>query len=114
LNKIKKKISYTLSSTYQGSTHSPPDTSHLVWRVADKVRDEEIQVFKENRAGNSKVKSVVDVLATGEAKLKSSSLATFNRKICAMVNGHLYEDDEDTIPQPQFSLNGMSEERNTN
>lgn len=101
----------TLSSSYQGSTHTTPDTSPLVWRIADTVRDEEIQVFKENRAGNSSVKIVVDILATGEAKLKSSSLATFNRKICAMVNGRLYEDEEDTIPQAQFSL---EEEGNTN
>ena len=68
----------TLSSLYQGSSHSSPDTSHLVWRVADMVKKEEIQVFKENRAGNLKVKAVIDIRATGEAKLQSLSLATFN------------------------------------
>ena len=104
LNKIKKNVSSTLSSSYQSSTHTAPDTSHLVWRVADKVRDDEIQVFEENRAGNSKVKIVVDVLATGEARLKSSSLASFNRKIRAMVDGHIYEEEADTIPQLQFSF----------
>jgi len=58
----------------------------------------------ENRDGNSKVKVAVDILATGEGKLCSSSIATFNRKICAMVNGHNYEDEEDTIPLSQLSL----------
>ena len=104
LNKIKKKVSSALSSSYQRSTHTTPDTSHLVWRVADKIRDEELQAFRQKRFGNSKVKAVVDILATGEAKLKSSSLATFNKKISAMVKGHAYEDEEDGIPQTQLSI----------
>lgn len=106
LNKIKKKVSSTLSTSYQGSTHTAPDTSHLVWRVADDARSNEIQVFKKNRTGNSKVKAVVDIIATGEAKLKSSALASFNRKVSAMVTGHIYDGDEDddTIPQPQLTF----------
>jgi hypothetical protein len=100
-----------LGSTNQGFTHSAPDTSHLVWRVADTVRDEEIQVFKDKREGNSngKVVMAVDILATGEAKLWSSSIANFNRKICAMVNGHIYEDEEDTIPPLQVTLEEPAE-----
>ena len=109
LNKIKKKMSSALSSSYQRSTHTTPDTSHLVWRVADKIRDEELQVFSEKRLGNSKVKSVVDILATGEAKLKSSSLGTFNKKIFAMVKGHAYEEEQDGIPQTQLSIGGSDE-----
>ena len=97
-------MSSTLNTAYQNSTHSPPDTKHLAWRVADKVQDEELQVFKANRAGNSKVKCVVDIITTGEAKLRSSSLATFNKKICAMVNGRAYEDEDDMIPQAQLSI----------
>ena len=101
LNKIKKKVSSTLSS-YQRSTHTTPDTSHLVWRVADKIRDEDLQVFREKRLGNSKVKAVVDILATGEAKLKFSSLATFNKKISA-------KDEQDAIPQSQLSIGGSDD-----
>jgi len=56
---------------------------------------------------------VVDILATGEAKLRSSSLATFNRKICAMVYGRNYEDEEEnTIPPSQLSLEEPSDEDN--
>ena len=109
LNKIKKKVSSALSSSYQRSTHTTPDTSHLVWRVADKIRDEELQVYRERRTGNSKVKEVVDILATGEAKLKSSSLATFNKKISTMVKGHAYEDEQDGIPQIQLLIGGSDE-----
>lgn len=105
LYKIKKKVSTTLSASYQGTTHTPPDTSHLVWRVADSVRDDELQVFKKDRLGNSKVKSVIDILATGHAKLLSSTLATFNRKICDMVNGRIFEEEEDDpIPPLQLAV----------
>ena len=109
LNKIKKKVPSALSSSYQRHSHTTPDTSHLVWRVADKLRDEELQVFREKRVGNSKVKAVVDILATGEAKLKSSSLASFNKKISAMVKGHVYDDEQDAIPQTQLSIGGSDE-----
>ena len=91
-----------MSAAYQGTTHTKPDTAHLVWRVADKVRDEELQVFKKNRRGNAKAVAVHDILALGEKKLKSSSLGTFNRKIIAMVECRLYDpehlDDTDTLP----------------
>ena len=109
LNKIKKKTSSTLSLSYQRSSHITPDMSHLVWCVADNIWDEELQVFREKRMGNSKVKAVVDILATGEAKLKSSSLATFNKKISTIVKGHAYEDEQDTIPQTQISISGSDE-----
>lgn len=106
LNKIKKKVASNLSTSYQGSTHTAPDTSHLVWRVADDTRNNEIQVFKKNRIGNLTVKAVVDIVATGEAKLRLSSLASFNRKVSAMVTGHIYDGDEDddTIPHPQLTF----------
>jgi len=110
LNKIKKKVSLTLRPAYQGSNHKPPDTSDLVWRVADKVRDDKLQIFDESRDGNSKIKAVVNILATGEAKLKSSSLASFNKKVCAMVNGHAYEHEEDTIPEVQLTITTQAEE----
>ena len=83
--------------------------SHLVWRVADKIWDEELQVFSEKRLGNTKVKAVVDILATGEAKLKSSSLTAFNKKISAMVKGHAYEEEQDGILQTQLLIGGSDE-----
>jgi hypothetical protein len=91
-----------MSAGYRGTTHTKPDTSHLVWRVADKARDEELQIYRKNRCGNAKAVAVHDILALGEKKLKSSSLGTFNRKIFAMVNCRLYDpeptEDTDTLP----------------
>jgi hypothetical protein len=79
--------------------------------VADKIRDEQLQTFQTERIGNTKVKSTLDILAAGKAKLKSSTLNTFNRKVCAMVNGHLYEEEEeDTLPPSQISF-GSDEQR---
>ena len=91
-----------MSTAYQGTTHTKADTTHLVWRVADKVRDEELQIFKQNRKGNGKAIAFCDILALGEQKLKSSSLATFNRKVIAMAECCLYtsepSEDIDTLP----------------
>lgn len=91
-----------MSAAYRGTTHIKPDTAHLVWRIADKVRDEGLQVFKKNRRGNAKAVAVHDILVLGEKKLKSSSLGTFNRNIIAMVECRLYDaspsEDTDTLP----------------
>lgn len=89
--------------SYQNKNHSDVDTTHLVWRVANKIRDEDLQSHNKKRHGNSKIKPVIDILATGEAKLKSSTLKTFNRKLVAMVEGRLYEEEDDSLPQ--LSLN---------
>jgi len=48
LKKIKKQVAQAMSASYQSITHTTPDTSHLVWRVADKVREEGLQTFKKN------------------------------------------------------------------
>ena len=97
-----------MNISYQNKNHSDVETSHLVWRIANKARDEEFQVYKENRIGNSKIKAVVNALATGEVKLKSSSLATFNRKICAMVEGRMYEEEEgDTLPPVSLDVSDL-------
>lgn len=100
LNKIKKKVASSLSAAYQSTSHSESDTSSLVWRVADKVKAESLLNFIENREGNNKAKPVINILAEGEAKLKSSSIGTFNKKFLAMVEGRLHDDElePDTLP----------------
>ncbi|KAF8803591.1 hypothetical protein BYT27DRAFT_7109579, partial [Phlegmacium glaucopus] len=95
LQKAKKIVAQEMSTAYQNTTHTTPDTSHLVWRTANKARDCGLQVFTQNREGNHRGKLVTDILAEGEAKLKSSSLATFNKKVKAMVNGRRFDIDED-------------------
>ncbi|KAH8993094.1 hypothetical protein EDB83DRAFT_2509997 [Lactarius deliciosus] len=89
---------------YQGTTHTDPKTDHLVWRIAKKVREEQLHMYEEDRPGNAKAKAVPDILAMGEAKLLSSSLNTFNRKFCAMVEGKGYDEELNSLPQMALAV----------
>ncbi|KAJ7888770.1 hypothetical protein B0H13DRAFT_2533148 [Mycena leptocephala] len=82
LQRVKKKIGAALDTAYRSTGHTTPDTSHLVWRVQGKV-------FSEVDGGHFNV---------GEAKLKSSTLRTFHKKLLAMIEGHSFEDDDDECP----------------
>jgi hypothetical protein len=95
---VKKRVGTTLSIAYHGSTHTSPDTSSKVWCVADKVKHMELQTFIPGREGNEQVKPCIDILSEGKAKLKSSSLKTFNRKIHRYLAGQSVEAEIDTLP----------------
>ena len=88
---------------HQNKNYSNVDITHLIWRVVNKVKDEKLQDFQENRPGNFKCGPTVDILTTGAKKLKSSSLSTFNRKVLAMVEGQMFENEVDEIPSVSFS-----------
>lgn len=115
LQKAKKIVAQEMSTAYQNTTHTTSDTSHLVWRIANRARDCGLQLFTRKRDGNHCGKFVTDVLVVGEAKLKSSSLATFNKKVKAMVDGRRFDinvdqDDgvelqDDVDELPAMSLN---------
>lgn len=94
-----------MKTAYQGITHKDPKTNHLVWRVAKNVYKERLHVYTGDRAGNAKVKAVPDILALGEAKLKSSSLSTFNRKIRTMIEGGEFDEESDLLPSMSLSFN---------
>ncbi|KAF8957733.1 hypothetical protein BDZ97DRAFT_1669447 [Flammula alnicola] len=115
LKKVKKQVATAMSTAYQSTTHTKPDTTPLVWLIANNARDEKLQTFKKDRHGNDKVIPVLDILAVGEQKLKSSSLGTFNRKIMAMKDGHLYqpEPSEDTDTLPELALGRNLEDVDT-
>ncbi|KAJ7788579.1 hypothetical protein B0H14DRAFT_2231253, partial [Mycena olivaceomarginata] len=83
LQEVKKKISAALKGVHQSTGHTTPNTAHLVWRVEGKVCSEDMQDFQAARSNNPRGKLTVDVLKVGEAKLKSSTLGTFNKKILA-------------------------------
>lgn len=104
LKKLKKQVSTAMKTAYQGTTHKTPKTDHLVWRVANKVREEKLHSYKEDRIGNKKVKLVPDIIYVGRAKLISSSLKTFNRKIHCMVEGREYDDEADSLPQNPITI----------
>jgi len=104
LNKAKKKVTTSLQSSYKSSKHAIPDTTNLVLQVASRVKEDELLVFKEGREDNEMVKATVDLIATGQSKLKSSSIATFNRKMAAMIEGQNYEEETDFLPRIALGL----------
>ncbi|KAJ7435584.1 hypothetical protein B0H11DRAFT_1755875, partial [Mycena galericulata] len=103
LQRVKKKVAEALDAAYRNTGHTTPDTSEMMWRVANKVKSEGLQVFEAGRVHNDRRKPTADILSTGETRLKSSSLGTFNKKILAMIAGHGFEDEEDECPAVAFS-----------
>lgn len=79
--------------------HTTPDASDLVWKVADKVRELELQILKlePQNHNNDSVESILDLLLVCEQKLKLASLATFNKKAHKLINGHSVEEETDEI-----------------
>jgi len=94
---IKKQVTKSVKAGYQGSTHTNVDTSALVWRIASKARELQLQRVVPRREGNLQVKPVPDLHAVGLRKFETSSLATFNKKIIDMKQGITYQLEEDEI-----------------
>ncbi|KAJ7934352.1 hypothetical protein B0H13DRAFT_1591596, partial [Mycena leptocephala] len=101
IHDVKKTVAAALNTSYQSTGHTTPDTSHLVRKVQAKVASEGLHQFDAKRTNNSRRKAI---LKTGEAKLKSSTLATFKKKTMAMIAGHGFADDEqDECPTMAYS-----------
>ena len=90
---------------YKGKTHTTPDTSHLVWKVANNVKELKLLSFQlhRERYPNSDAKSVTNLLDEGENKFRSSSLKTFNKKIQALNQGFAAEDEIDELGAAEFA-----------
>ena len=97
LQNVKKQVSKSVKSGYQGKTHTAVDTSVLVWRIANKARELQLQVKKGGREGNKDAKPVKDLQQTGYEMFARASLATFNKKIAAMKEGLEAPDETDDI-----------------
>jgi hypothetical protein len=98
---VKKKVTNSLKSGYQGSTHTDVDTSALVWRIANKAKELELQHTVPDCEGNSTARPVVDIFTAGYKKFQTSLLATFNKKIVDMRQGktkQLEPEDDEIIP----------------
>lgn len=94
----------SLESGYQGSTHKTPDTSALVWRVANRARELKLQQVINNRDIQSK--PVLDLRRVGYNKFDTASLAIFNKKILEYKIGREFDADElevDELPRPDFT-----------
>lgn len=108
LQNVKKQVTKALGASYQGMSHTTPDTSTLVWKVANDVRELSLSKYQPGRKGNEKQKLVPDLIEVGERKLLSSSLETFNKKLACMKTGNLEEvagiTEEDEIPCIQMTV----------
>lgn len=86
---------------YHGSTHLTPDISAAVEKVAKKISQLSLHISDSSRTENDHVKPVVDTLASGEQKVKSS-LPTFHKKVRSMMAGIPVEPDNDELPHPAY------------
>ncbi|KAJ7885258.1 hypothetical protein B0H14DRAFT_3737193 [Mycena olivaceomarginata] len=110
LQRVKKKVAAALETAYRNTGHTTPNTSALVWRVADKVASEGLRPFEDERVNNASCKLTVDAMLTGEAKLKSSTLATFNKNILSMIKGHAFEEEEDECPTMAYGTTASEDD----
>jgi hypothetical protein len=108
LQNVKKQVSNALGASYQGKTHTTPDTSRLVWKVANEVRELVLGKYLPDRKGNDKQKLVTNLIDVGEKRLLSSTLETFNKKLACMKAGNVEElagmIEVDEIPSIQLSV----------
>ncbi|KAJ7120719.1 hypothetical protein C8R43DRAFT_900517 [Mycena crocata] len=103
IQRVKKKISSALEASHKSTRHTTPDTSNMVKRVQHRSQHENLLVYKAGRQNNDRRKLVCDIQASGEAKLKSSTLGTFNKKVLAMVAGIEVEEEVDDCPAMDFA-----------
>lgn len=94
---VKVKVPEVLHVPYSGKSHTTPDTSHLSWKVADKVQKLNLLTYTPNREGNEFGKLTVDLLLEGEKKLRSASIRTFNKKIANRKEGKSTVDEVDEL-----------------
>ncbi|KAF7966984.1 hypothetical protein HWV62_36286 [Athelia sp. TMB] len=102
LMKIKTALGPALGK-YQGSTHTTPDTSSLVLRVAEKMSEIELNKAVLSRVGNDVARPVEDILSKGERELKSATLNTFNKNIRKARSGVIIEEEQDDIAPVAFA-----------
>ncbi|KAG6808025.1 hypothetical protein H0H92_005659, partial [Tricholoma furcatifolium] len=103
LQEIKTRVTRSLHTDYHGSTHAERDTSELVWRVADKAAELQLQVTVPDRNSSKPAKLVPDLRATGREKFASSSLATFNKRLDGLKNGYSVEGEADAMLPVSFA-----------
>ncbi|KAJ7838985.1 hypothetical protein B0H13DRAFT_2677309 [Mycena leptocephala] len=108
LDSVKTSIATSLGASYSGTGHKDVDTTDLVWRVARKARELNLNLPQLNREG----KATLDLLVVGEAALKSSTMSTFNKKRRELLKGIILttEDDTDEIPAMEIVLTNPEEQ----
>jgi hypothetical protein len=108
IDSVKNSIAMSLDASYSGTSHKTPDTSNLVWRIAHKARELNLNSYDSTRDNNAVTRASMDILSAGEAVLKSASLASFNKNRRELLKGIQVDEEEDDIPPvglyPNFSI----------
>lgn len=91
-----------MHANYQGSTHHAIDTSKLIWCIADKTHDLQLQKVVLNQEGQTIAKLIPDLHTEGREKFAVLSLATFNKKVQDMALGRAVLLEDDDLPAPDF------------
>jgi hypothetical protein len=81
-----------------------PDTSHLVWKVAHKVKETKLHDQNPHREGNNTANAVKNLPCSGGATLEHATVATFNRSVQAFVFGIDTLQEADELEPPDFSF----------
>ena len=102
LQLIKKQVTKSLKTNYQGNTHKDADTRALVWKVADKSHELRLQERMPDR--DIAAKPTADLRALGRQKFESSSLSTFNKKLLEIKSGQKPTSEDDELPPAQFEI----------
>jgi hypothetical protein len=109
LQSIKKQVFESMQTSYHGSTHTKADTSNLVWRIANKAQELHLQREIVGRANSSHTKATPDLRALGRQKFRSSSMATFNKKIEEYKQGLPVSHEVDEISTANFDVASLHE-----
>src|ERR1700733_8002458 len=91
LQNVKKQVTKALGASYEGKTHTTPDTSTLVWKVAHAVGSLVLSKYQPGREVKDKQTFVTNLIGVGERKLLSSSPETFNKKLACLKAGNADE-----------------------
>jgi hypothetical protein len=94
-----------MHSNYQGSTHKSVHTQALGRRVAAKAQELRLREHLPNHDAGQEAspKQVPDLCASGRHKVASSLLATFNKKVCDLIDGKAPITKDDEVPVLQFA-----------
>lgn len=105
---LKTQVRRSMATSYQKRSHTDPESlEKLVWKVADVVQKNQLQLYIKNRPGNDDCTQVSDLLSLGHTKLASSALGNFNTSMDLRIKGMVEEvasQEEDEIPENQISI----------
>ena len=77
LRHLKRQFVQSIGTPYQGTKHSVPDVSALIWKIYDKAKELKSRVVT---PGQKITFRVQDILADGAELLRSKGIKSFERR----------------------------------